>query len=164
MEEKKDYRKELFYEKKNGYDNMDAAARSAMEDYCEGYKAYLNDSRTEREAVANAIRLAEREGFVEYKPGMESQGRGQGLVQQPRQGADAGRCGQEAPVRGRGRRGRARGRAEARPQADPALRGQRAGLLQDPLLRRHQEVPVDGHPPGAARRRRDEGRRGQSTS
>ena len=70
MEEKKDYRKELFYEKKNGYDSMDAAARSAMEDYCEGYKAYLNDSRTEREAVTNAIRLAEREGFVEYKPGM----------------------------------------------------------------------------------------------
>lgn len=70
MEEKKDYRKELFYKKKNGYDNMDAASRSAMEDYCEGYKAYLNDSRTEREAVTNAIRLAEREGFVEYKPGM----------------------------------------------------------------------------------------------
>ena len=70
MEEKKDYRKELFYKKKNGYDNMDAAARSAMEDYCEGYKAYLNDSRTEREAVTNAIRLAEREGFVEYTPGM----------------------------------------------------------------------------------------------
>ena len=62
MEEKKDYRKELFYEKKNGYDSMDAAAREAMEAYCEGYKAYLNDSRTEREAVANAIRLAERYG------------------------------------------------------------------------------------------------------
>ena len=41
-----------------------------MEAYCEGYKAYLNDSRTEREAVANAIRLAEREGFVEYAAGM----------------------------------------------------------------------------------------------
>lgn len=70
MEEKKDYRKELFYEKKNGYDSMDSAAREAMEAYCEGYKAYLNDSRTEREAVANAIRLAEREGFVEYRAGM----------------------------------------------------------------------------------------------
>ena len=40
MEEKKDYRKELFYEKKNGYDSVDAAAREAMEAYCEGYKAY----------------------------------------------------------------------------------------------------------------------------
>ena len=71
MEEKKDYSKELFYEKKDGYDSMDAAAREAMEADCEGYKAYLNDSRTEREAVANAIRLAEREGFVEYRAGME---------------------------------------------------------------------------------------------
>ena len=70
MEEKKDYRKELFYEKKNGYDSMDAAAREAMEAYCEGYKAYLNYSRTEREAVTNAISLAEREGFVEYAAGM----------------------------------------------------------------------------------------------
>ena len=51
MEEKQDYRKELFYEKKNGYDLMCAEERAGMERYCEGYKAYLNDSRTEREAV-----------------------------------------------------------------------------------------------------------------
>ncbi len=70
MEEKKDYRKELFYEKKNGYDLMDKESRAAMEEYCEGYKAYLNYSRTEREAVTNAISLAEREGFVEYSAGM----------------------------------------------------------------------------------------------
>ncbi len=70
MEEKKDYRKELFYEKKNGYDLMDNESRAAMEEYCEGYKAYLNYSRTEREAVTNAISLAEREGFVEYAAGM----------------------------------------------------------------------------------------------
>lgn len=70
MEEKKDYRKELFYEKKNGYDLMDKESRAAMEEYCEGYKAYLNYSRTEREAVTNAISLAEREGFVEYAAGM----------------------------------------------------------------------------------------------
>ena len=70
MEEKQDYRKALFYEKKNGYDRMDSAARSEMESYCEGYKRYLNESRTEREAVANAIKLAEAEGFTEYKRGM----------------------------------------------------------------------------------------------
>ena len=70
MDEKQDYRKALFYEKKNGYDRMDSAARSEMESYCEGYKSYLNESRTEREAVANAIKLAEAEGFTEYKRGM----------------------------------------------------------------------------------------------
>ena len=31
MEEKKDYRAELFYEPKNGYETMDAGQRSAME-------------------------------------------------------------------------------------------------------------------------------------
>ena len=33
--------------------------------------SYLNDSRTEREAVKNAIALAEEQGFVEYELGME---------------------------------------------------------------------------------------------
>ena len=42
-----------------------------MEDYCRDYMQYLNSSRTEREAVNNAISLAEGRGFVEYKPGME---------------------------------------------------------------------------------------------
>ena len=71
MEEKKDYRAELFYEPKNGYETMDAEQRSAMEAYCEDYKRFLNDSRTERECVRNAIALAEAQGFVEYAPGME---------------------------------------------------------------------------------------------
>ena len=33
MEEKKDCRKEVFYEKKNGYGLMDKEARAAMEEY-----------------------------------------------------------------------------------------------------------------------------------
>ncbi|MBP3538984.1 MAG: aminopeptidase, partial [Oscillospiraceae bacterium] len=64
-------RKELFYEQKNGYDLIDTAERLKVEEYCEGYMDYLNRSRTEREAVVNAIAQAEAEGFVEYKPGME---------------------------------------------------------------------------------------------
>lgn len=70
-EEKKDFRKELFYEQKNGYDLLSAAEAKQMDSYCDGYKDYLNDSRTEREAVVNAIALAEREGFVPYAAGME---------------------------------------------------------------------------------------------
>ena len=42
-----------------------------MEEYCHGYMDYLDNSRMEREAVANAIALAEQEGFVPYVPGME---------------------------------------------------------------------------------------------
>ena len=71
MEEKKDYRDELFYQPKNGYDHLSSEEAGKVESYCEGYKAYLNDARTEREAVNEAVALAEREGFVEYVPGME---------------------------------------------------------------------------------------------
>ena len=71
MEEKKDYRDELFYQPKNGYDRLSSEEAGKVESYCEGYKAYLNDARTEREAVNEAVALAEREGFVEYVPGME---------------------------------------------------------------------------------------------
>lgn len=60
----------LFYQQKNGYDLIDTAERVAVEDYCKGYMSYLNDARTEREAVDLAIELAESQGFVEYKPGM----------------------------------------------------------------------------------------------
>lgn len=70
MEEKKDYRAELFYEQKNGYDCLSLEGREAMDAYCEGYKRYLDESRTERESVRNAIELAEAEGFTEYVPGM----------------------------------------------------------------------------------------------
>ena len=70
MEEKKDYRAELFYEQKNGYDSLSLEGREAMDAYCEGYKRYLSESRTERESVRNAIELAEAEGFTEYVPGM----------------------------------------------------------------------------------------------
>ena len=64
-------KKELFYEQKNGYDRIDVKELLALEKYCEAYKAYLNDSRTEREAVENAIAEAEAQGFVPFTPGME---------------------------------------------------------------------------------------------
>jgi aspartyl aminopeptidase len=63
-------RSKLFYEQKNGYDLIGTEERLAVEDYCKGYMEYLDNSRMEREAVVNAIALAEKEGFVEYVPGM----------------------------------------------------------------------------------------------
>ena len=42
-----------------------------MEDYCRGYMAFLNEARTEREAVKIAIEMAEDKGFVEYVDGMK---------------------------------------------------------------------------------------------
>ncbi len=66
-----DLRSKLFYEQKNGYDLIDTEERIAIEDYCKDYMDYLNRSRTEREAVVNAINIAETRGFVEFVPGME---------------------------------------------------------------------------------------------
>ena len=65
-----DMRKQLFYEQKNGYDLISRDDRLALEDYCRGYMSFLNDSRTEREAVVNAVALAKENGFAEYRPGM----------------------------------------------------------------------------------------------
>lgn len=64
-------RDELFYKQKNGYDTMTTQQRIDMEDYCRGYMAFLNDARTEREAVKMAIEMAEDKGFVAYVDGME---------------------------------------------------------------------------------------------
>ncbi len=66
-----DIRDELFYKQKNGYDTMSTQQRLDMEDYCRSYMAFLNEARTEREAVRLAIELAEDKGFVEYVDGME---------------------------------------------------------------------------------------------
>ena len=66
-----DMRTSLFYEQKNGYDLIGTEERKTLEDYCLGYMEFLNNSRTEREAVNNAIAMAEERGFVEYEPGME---------------------------------------------------------------------------------------------
>lgn len=64
-------RDELFYRQKNGYDTMTTQQRIDMEDYCRGYMAFLNEARTEREAVKLAVEMAEDKGFVEYIDGMQ---------------------------------------------------------------------------------------------
>ena len=66
-----DMRNSLFYEQKNGYDLIGTQERKTLEDYCLGYMEFLNNSRTEREAVNNAIAMAEERGFMAYEPGME---------------------------------------------------------------------------------------------
>ena len=54
---------------------MSDAELAAAQDYCEGYKAFLNSAKTERETVTIAVEMAEKAGFVPfeigkaYKPG-----------------------------------------------------------------------------------------------
>ena len=71
MAETNEMREKLFYEQKNGYDIINTEERIALEEFCEGYKTYLDNAKTEREAVSEAIRLAEAEGFVPFTYGME---------------------------------------------------------------------------------------------
>ena len=64
-------RKALVYEKKNGYDRLLPGELEAMEDYCTGYKQFLDAGKTERECVDRTIALAEAAGFRPYTRGME---------------------------------------------------------------------------------------------
>lgn len=56
-------KEKLFYKQKNGYDIMSVEERKLCEDYCAAYMQYLDEARTEREAVSEAIALAEARGF-----------------------------------------------------------------------------------------------------
>lgn len=73
MSENREWREKLFYEQKNGYDLIDAEEAKLAYAYCEGYKQFLNAVRTEREAVKEAIAMAEEAGFVPYEYGMTLQ-------------------------------------------------------------------------------------------
>ena len=66
-----DMRAKLFYEQKNGYDLISPQEHGQVEEYAADYMRFLDTSRTEREAVSNAIDEAEECGFVPYEPGME---------------------------------------------------------------------------------------------
>ena len=65
----KDLKEKLFYQKKNGLLKVDESTLDSMQKYCEGYKAYLDAAKTEREAVATAIALAEKNGFIKFEIG-----------------------------------------------------------------------------------------------
>ena len=71
--ELKQWKEKLFYRPKNGYDQIDAEQTGEIFAYAEGYKRFLDAARTEREAVKEAIRMAEDAGFVPYTFGMELQ-------------------------------------------------------------------------------------------
>ena len=64
-------RRALVYERKNGWDRLDAEEGAALEAYCTGYKQFLDAGKTERECVDRAVALAEAAGFREYKRGMD---------------------------------------------------------------------------------------------
>ena len=59
---------ELFAKQEHASYTCDEAEINAADEFCEGYKRFLDDCKTEREAVACTIALAEKEGYTEFDP------------------------------------------------------------------------------------------------
>ena len=68
-------RESLFMSKKHSALQMSEEQINLADDFCEGYKVFLDVAKTEREAVACAMSMAQKSGFSEfdsnknYKPG-----------------------------------------------------------------------------------------------
>ena len=65
-----DLREQLLYKPKHGYDRLTDREVEEMEAYAKGYRAFLDNGKTERLCVDYTVRLAEEKGFVPYVPGM----------------------------------------------------------------------------------------------
>ena len=63
MSEHKTKAESLVYAPENGHSRVDAVEEERCVQYCEGYKQFLDEGKTERECVREAVALAERAGF-----------------------------------------------------------------------------------------------------
>lgn len=74
MEEKsiaKELKEKLFRQRKNGYTRIESDEEKAVFSFADEYKSFLDSAKTEREAVVYAVKELEKNGFVEYRSGME---------------------------------------------------------------------------------------------
>ena len=62
----KELQEKLFMKPKNACLRMTDDEIKKADEFCENYKAYLNEGKTEREACALAIEIAEKNGFVPF--------------------------------------------------------------------------------------------------
>ena len=62
-------REELAYNPKHGSAALKEDEIRRADEFCEDYKDFLNNAKTEREAVAEAVKLAEIAGFVPFEKG-----------------------------------------------------------------------------------------------
>ena len=66
MNEYETLKEELFAKRKNGILLASEETLKETNDYCEGYKQFLDKAKTEREATVTAIKMAEAKGFVPF--------------------------------------------------------------------------------------------------
>ncbi len=69
MPDTEELKKQLAYEKKSFFETADEATREAALRYAEGYRAFIDHAKTERESVDYAVGAAEREGYLPYRWG-----------------------------------------------------------------------------------------------
>lgn len=64
----KELKEQILMDPKPGITRISAEEIKAADEFCEGYKPFLDYSRTERDAVKYSIELATKAGFVEFDP------------------------------------------------------------------------------------------------
>lgn len=70
-ENAKELKEKLLMKERRGAASFTAEELKEADAYCEGYKTFLDNSRTEREAVRYVKKLAEEKGFVSFEPDAE---------------------------------------------------------------------------------------------
>lgn len=69
--EAKELKEKLFMKRKNTYKELSEEALEKADKFCEGYKKFLDNAKTEREAVNEAVKIAEEKGFIPFKKGVK---------------------------------------------------------------------------------------------
>ena len=64
-------RESLLTSPKNGYCSLTDTQRTEMNEYCNRYSAFMDACKTEREATAWTVEIAEKNGFQPLAPGMQ---------------------------------------------------------------------------------------------
>ena len=62
----KQLKEKLFVKRKNAALKLNEEELKSIDEFCSGYKNFLNKAKTEREFVLEAIKLAKENGFKEY--------------------------------------------------------------------------------------------------
>ncbi|MDE7395207.1 MAG: aminopeptidase [Clostridiales bacterium] len=60
---------DLTYQRKNVYQLADDAEKKRIAEYAEGYKAFLNNGKTEREVVTETVAMLEKNGYKPFELG-----------------------------------------------------------------------------------------------
>ncbi|MBE6803806.1 MAG: aminopeptidase, partial [Ruminococcaceae bacterium] len=59
-------KKELFYEPKHAMETVNDEVVKLADDFCEGYKSYLDEAKIERESVEFFVKEAEKRSYTEF--------------------------------------------------------------------------------------------------